>query len=114
MLAHSPVPGNEFADSVAKAARSRWFPFLLTCESIGDTELVEKMKNAIISIESALLWTRVDECEEKRRGGTSCTTRPRSGRTSPPPQLELFELSFAIGAYECDIAVIWRWRQAGF
>ena len=43
------VPDNEFkfADAVAKAARSRWFPCPFTCDSVGDVELVETRKNVI-------------------------------------------------------------------
>ena len=45
---HSSAPGNEFADAVAKAARTRWFPDPLTCDSISDAECGEERKNVCL------------------------------------------------------------------
>ena len=53
VLAHSSVSGNEFADSVAKAGEEPLIPIFFSRVSPLVTELVEKRKKAIFSIESA-------------------------------------------------------------
>ena len=94
MSSHSPVPGNEFADAVAKAARSRWFPCPFTCVSIGDVELVEKRRKPSFPPCSG---PKANECEDPAR-----EQDPRSQRRDT--------MVLRLCDSECEDLVLWTGR----